>query len=137
MLSLLFMSIQTLPVLMKLLLNFSPPSTYERLAALRDDADLDVEELQQEARRTVEEANAGAGREGAGGPAEGRRPGPAPAAVASAVGAAVAGGAGGGSAGVRDTGRALWDTGPLRLARSATGRTVRLVRRRPGPRVSS
>jgi hypothetical protein len=56
MLSLLFMSVEILPVLMKLLLNFSPPSTYDRLAALRDDADLDIETLQQDARRRVEQA---------------------------------------------------------------------------------
>ena len=56
MLSLLFMCVEILPVLMKLLLNFSPPSTYDRLAALRDSADLDVEGLQQQARRTVEQA---------------------------------------------------------------------------------
>ena len=35
MLSLLFMSIEILPVLMKLLLNFGPPSAYDKLAALR------------------------------------------------------------------------------------------------------
>ena len=35
MLTLLFMSIEILPVLMKLLLNFGPPSAYDRLAARR------------------------------------------------------------------------------------------------------
>ena len=58
MLSLLFMCVEILPVLMKLLLNFSPPSTYDRLTAMRDSADLDVEGLQQQARRTVEQAEA-------------------------------------------------------------------------------
>jgi septal ring factor EnvC (AmiA/AmiB activator) len=43
-------------VLMKILLNFSPPSAYDRLVHVRDDADVSVEEMQQEARRTVEQA---------------------------------------------------------------------------------
>jgi hypothetical protein len=58
MLSLLFMCVEVMPVLMKLLLNFSPPSAYDRLAALRDRADLDGEEIKLQARRTVEEAEA-------------------------------------------------------------------------------
>jgi hypothetical protein len=53
MLSLLFMCVEILPVLMKLLLNFSPPTAYDRLAALRDAGDVEIEELAQESRRTV------------------------------------------------------------------------------------
>ena len=56
MLSLLFMSVEILPVLMKLLLNFSPPSAYDRLAALRDTGDVEIEELAQESRLTVAKA---------------------------------------------------------------------------------
>jgi hypothetical protein len=58
MLSLLFICIELLPVLMKVLLNFGPPTAYDRLTELRDDGDLAVEEIQQEARLTVEKANA-------------------------------------------------------------------------------
>ena len=74
MLSLLFMSVELLPVLMKMLLNFSPPTGYDRLAALRDTGDVEIEELAQESRKTVagEGRAAGDGREGAGRPA-GRR----------------------------------------------------------------
>src|SRR5215218_2826199 len=56
MLSLLFMCVEILPVLMKLLLNFSPPTAYDRLAALRDTGDVDIEELQQGSRREVAQA---------------------------------------------------------------------------------
>ena len=56
MLSLLFICIELLPVFMKTLLNFSPATTYDKLAELRDEGDLSVEELQQEARREVEQA---------------------------------------------------------------------------------
>src|SRR5215207_5128892 len=56
MLSLLFMSVEILPVLMKLLLNFSPPTAYDRLAALRDSGDVHIEELAQGSRREVAQA---------------------------------------------------------------------------------
>jgi hypothetical protein len=56
MLALLFMCVEILPVLMKLLLNFGPPSAYDRLAALRDAGDVDIEELQQGSRREVAQA---------------------------------------------------------------------------------
>ena len=56
MLSLLFMCVEILPVLMKLLLNFGPPSAYDKLAALRDAGDVDIEELQQGSRREVAQA---------------------------------------------------------------------------------
>lgn len=139
MLSLLFMCVEILPVLMKLLLNFSPPSAYDRLAALRDGTDIDVEALKLEARRAVERAEAellvmaetervdrqkeavAARREArlAAKVRASRVPQPAEAPAANTA----------------DTGRQLWDTGPLRLARSAAGRTVRSVRRRPAERV--
>jgi hypothetical protein len=138
MLSLLFMCIEILPVLMKLLLNFSPPSTYDRLAALRDDADLDVEKLQQDARRTVEQAQAEllvlAEKERVDRQKDAvlarrrqrllqqRVVPPSPEVQQAAE---------------QDNGSEgswLWDTGPLRLARSVAGRTVR---RRPAPSVTS
>ena len=56
MLALLFISVELLPVLMKMLLNFGPRSTYDRLSDLRDDGDLEVEQLQQSARVEVEQA---------------------------------------------------------------------------------
>jgi hypothetical protein len=141
MLSLLFMCVEVMPVLMKLLLNFSPPSAYDRLAALRDRADLDGEEIKLQARRTVEEAEAEllvlaekerVDRQRDQVLARRRARLSREAAVPS-------------SAEVRqaeeqdsDTlGRALWDTGPIRLARSVVGRSVRPVRRRPTAQVSS
>mgnify|MGYP000545357688 CR=1 FL=1 len=139
MLSLLFMCVEILPVLMKLLLNFSPPSAYDQLAALRDGTDIDVEALKLEARRAVERAEAellvlaetervDRQKEAVAARREARlaakvrasmQPQPAEAPAANTA----------------DTGRQLWDTGPLRLARSAAGRTVRSVRRRPAERV--
>jgi len=56
MLSLLFICIELLPVLVKVLLNFGPPSAYDKLAALRDRGDVAVEEVEQDARRTIEQA---------------------------------------------------------------------------------
>src|SRR5215210_6096553 len=56
MLALLFMCVEILPVLMKLLLNLGPPSAYDKLAALRDDGDVDIEQLQQGSRREVAQA---------------------------------------------------------------------------------
>ena len=133
MLSLLFMCVEILPVLMKLLLNFGPPSAYDRLAALRDSGDVDIEGLAQESRLEVakakEELLVLAEKERLErqketvlarrratlalleeNVAEVPRPEPAP--------------------------RALIDTGPIvELARSAAARTVRSVRRRPPGRV--
>jgi hypothetical protein len=141
MLTLLFMSVEILPVLMKLLLNFSPPTAYDRLAALRDRTDIDVEELQMDARRQVERAQAellvmaeqervDRQKDGVRARREARlaakvRASMAPSAVAQEPAR---------EANTADTGRQLWDTGPMRLARSAAGRTVRSVRRRPGNR---
>lgn len=56
MLSLLFICIELLPVLTKVLLNFGPPTAYDRLAALREKTDVAVEEIEQQARETVEQA---------------------------------------------------------------------------------
>ena len=135
MLSLLFMSVEILPVLMKLLLNFSPPTAYDRLAALRDSGDVEIEELAQESRRTVAIAKEEllvmaekervdrqkeallARRRAALAEVAARREQPA-APAAPEVPAEPA--------------RQMWDTGPIReLARNAAVRTVRTVRRRP------
>jgi hypothetical protein len=142
MLSLLFMSVEVLPVLMKLLLNFSPPTAYDRLAALRDRADLDGEEIKRRARRTVEEAEAEllvlAEKERVDRQRDqvlARRRTRLAAQQLAAQHVVPA------SPEVREAeeadaadGNWLWDTGPIRLARSVAGRTVR---RRPVPRVSS
>ena len=132
MLSLLFMCVEVLPVLMKLLLNFSPPTAYDQLAALRDRADLDGEEIKMQARRTVEEAEAEllvlAEKERVDRQRDqvlARRRArlsrevvvPSSAEVRQAE-----------EADAEGLGRALWDTGPIRLARSVAGRSVR---RRP------
>jgi hypothetical protein len=140
MLSLLFMCVEVLPVLMKLLLNFSPPTAYDRLAALRDSGDVDLEEMAQQSRRTVAQAKEEllvlaekervdrqkeailARRRAAlaeiAARAEAARAEPEAVAEAPA-----------------EPARQLWDTGPIRgLARSAAVRTVRSVRRRPTDR---
>jgi hypothetical protein len=138
MLSLLFMCVEILPVLMKVLLNFGPPTAYDELAALRDRGDVEIEELQQQSRRTVAEAKeellvmaeqerldrqkavirarhlaalAQAQMEAE----EAARPAPQPAPA------------------VEEPAQKLWDTGPIRLARTAA-RTIR-PSRRPGNRV--
>ncbi|MCW2579415.1 MAG: conserved rane protein of unknown function [Blastococcus sp.] len=138
MLSLLFMSVEILPVLMKLLLNFSPPTAYDRLAALRDTGDVEIEELAQESRKTVAQAKEEllvmaekervdrqkeailARRRGALAELAARTAQPAPT----------------GPAEVEEPSRPMWDTGPIReLARNAASRTVRTVLRRPEDRV--
>jgi hypothetical protein len=138
MLSLLFMSVEILPVLMKLLLNFSPPSAYDRLAALRDTGDVEIEELAQESRKTVAMAKEEllvmaekervdrqkeailARRRAAIADLAAPKPVQAPAAPVASV----------------ESPRQMWDTGPIRdLARNAAARTVRTVWRRPGDRV--
>ena len=138
MLSLLFMCIEVLPVLMKLLLNFSPPTAYDRLAALRDRADLEGEEIKLQARRTVEEAEAEllvlAEKERVDRQRDqvlARRRARLAAQQVVPPSAEVQ------EAAAQDNtadGNWLWDTGPLRLARTVAGRTVR---RRPTPRVST
>jgi hypothetical protein len=144
MLSLLFMCVEILPVLMKLLLNFSPPSAYDRLAALRDSGDVEIEELAQESRKTVAIAKEEllvlaerervdrqkeailARRRAAVADLASRPEQPAQPAPAAPVEVAA------------EPPRQPWDTGPIfELARNAAARTVRSVRRRPEERVST
>jgi hypothetical protein len=130
------MCVEILPVLMKLLLNFGPPSAYDKLAALRDSGDVEIEEMQQQSRRAVAEAKEEllvmAERDRIERQKEQllarRRPAPvvegapAPVAVPAAVDIPEP--------------RQPWDTGPiLNLARNAAVRTVRTVRRRPTDRM--
>ncbi|MGY1780343.1 DUF4407 domain-containing protein [Geodermatophilus sp. SYSU D01036] len=141
MLSLLFMCVEILPVLMKVLLNFGPPTAYDKLAALRDSGDVDIEEMQQQSRRTVAEAKeemlvmaeqerldrqkaairarhlATLAQVQAEAEEAARPPVPRPAGP------------------VDEPVQRIWDTGPIRLARSAA-RTIRPPRR-PGNRVTS
>ena len=139
MLSLLFMSIEILPVLMKLLLNFGPPSAYDKLAALRDSGDVEIEELQKESRLTVaaareemlvmaekeridrQKAAIVARREAAEAAARAER---AAAARAAELAAATP------AAEPAPDGLRPWDTGPMRLARTVLG-----ARRRPADRM--
>ncbi|MGY1743851.1 MULTISPECIES: DUF4407 domain-containing protein [unclassified Blastococcus] len=140
MLSLLFLCVEMLPVLVKLLLNFGPPSAYDELAALRDRGDVEVEELQKRSRLEIAQAQEellvlaekervdrqkqavlARRRAAMAAAAAAQQPPPAPA-PAPAEAPATAG---------EDPLRALWDTGPIRLARTAA-RTVRGARRRPG-----
>jgi len=135
MLSLLFMSVEILPVLMKLLLNFSPPTAYDRLAALRDDGDVQIEEMAQESRKSVAQA-----KEELLVMAEKERVDRQKEAILTRRRAALA------EVAARreqpaapepvEVSRPMWDTGPIReLARSAATRTVRTVLRRPEDRV--
>ncbi|SFL37179.1 DUF4407 domain-containing protein [Geodermatophilus ruber] len=144
MLSLLFMSIEILPVLMKLLLNFGPPSAYDRLAALRDAGDVEIEELQQGSRLSVAQAReellvmaererierqkeAVLARRRTAVAALAEPPAPVPEEPADAEPEDPAAEA-----------RHLWDTSPVLFkARTAAARTVRSVRRRPANRVST
>ncbi|RZU32515.1 DUF4407 domain-containing protein [Blastococcus saxobsidens] len=142
MLSLLFMSVEVLPVLMKLLLNFSPPTAYDRLAALRDDGDVDLEAMAQDSRRTVarakEELLVLAEKERVDRQREAilARRRTALAEVAARVERERQGGATPAPETADEAPRQLWDTGPIReLARNAAVRTVRSVRRKPQDRV--
>ncbi|MGY1823275.1 DUF4407 domain-containing protein [Geodermatophilus sp. SYSU D00079] len=140
MLSLLFMCVEILPVLMKLLLNFGPPSAYDRLAALRDSGDVEIEEMQQESRLTVakarEEMLVMAEKERIDRQKEAvlarRRAAAVLAEEAARVAAAPARSATAEAPAVPEP-RQPWDTGPIRLARAAA-RTVNSVRRRPAER---
>jgi hypothetical protein len=134
MLSLLFMSVEILPVLMKLLLNFSPPSAYDRLAELRDTGDVQIEELAQESRLTVAKA-----KEELLVMAEQERVDRQKQAVIARRRAALADVVAGRPVTTSSEEPAepsrMWDTGPIReLARNAAVRTVRSVRRRPADR---
>jgi hypothetical protein len=139
MLSLLFMCVEILPVLMKVLLNFGPPTAYDQLAAMRDSGDLDIEEMQQQSRRTVAEA-----KEELLVMAEQERLDRQKAAIRARHLAALAAAqleaqeaarpAPQQAPPVEEPGRQLWDTGPIRLARTAA-RTLR-TSRRPSDRVA-
>jgi hypothetical protein len=135
MLSLLFMSVEILPVLMKLLLNFSPPSAYDRLAELRDTGDVEIEELAQESRLTVAKA-----KEELLVMAEQERVDRQKQAVIARRRAALADVVAGRPVSTTteestSESSRMWDTGPIReLARNAAVRTVRSVRRRPADR---
>jgi hypothetical protein len=135
MLSLLFMCIELLPVLMKVLLNFGPPSVYDKLTDLRDRSDLAIEELQQEARREIEEAQTEllvmAERDRVERQKELLRARRRRAVVQPAQQVEHSQ-----PATEETTGRRIWDTGPIvGLARNAAARTVRSVTRRPSNRV--
>ncbi len=142
MLALLFICIELLPVVMKMLLNVGPRSTYDRLSDLRDDGDLEIEQLQQSARLEVEQAQQEllvlAEKERVDRQKEqvlARRRARLAAAVAQRA-------TGAGEVPVPRTestadepGRRTWDTGPIiGLARNAASRTVRTMRRRPDVR---
>jgi hypothetical protein len=139
MLALLFICIELLPVLMKMLLNFGPRSTYDRLTDLRDDGDLEIEQLQQSARLEVEQAVQEllvmAEKERVDRQKEqvlARRRARLAAAVAQRAAADGEVPAPRTEAGADEPGRRTWDTGPiLGLARTAASRTVRTMRRRP------
>lgn len=140
MLALLFICIELLPVLMKMLLNFGPRSTYDRLTELRDDGDLEVEQLQQSARVEVEQAVQEllilAEKERVDRQKEqvlARRRARLAAAVAQRESGEVPAPRTESSA--EEAGRRMWDTGPIiGLAREAASRTVRTMRRRPDVR---
>jgi hypothetical protein len=142
MLALLFICIELLPVLMKMLLNFGPRSTYDRLSDLRDDGDLEIEQLQQSARLEVEQAVQEllvmAEKERVDRQKEqvlARRRARLAAAVAQRAAADGEVPTPRTEAGAEDAGRRAWDTGPiLGLARTAASRTVRTMRRRPDVR---
>jgi hypothetical protein len=139
MLALLFICIELLPVLMKMLLNFGPRSTYDRLTDLRDDGDLEVEQLQQSARVEVEQAVQEllvmAEKERVDRQKEqvlARRRARLAAAVAQRATAQAEVPTPRAESAAEDAGRRPWDTGPiLGLARTAASRTVRTIRRRP------
>jgi hypothetical protein len=129
--------VEILLVLMKLLLNLSPPTAYDHLAALRDSGDVEIEELAQESRRIVavakEELLVMVEKERVDRQKEAilarRRTALADLAPRSEAAPAPA-------EAVVEPARQMWDTGPIRdLARSAAARTVRTVWRRPEDRV--
>ncbi len=142
MLALLFICIELLPVLMKMLLNFGPRSTYDRLTDLRDDGDLEVEQLQQSARVEVEQAVQEllimAEKERVDRQKEqvlARRRARLAAAVAQRATADGEVPTPRTESSAEEAARRPWDTGPIiGLARTAASRTVRTIRRRPDVR---
>jgi len=141
-LSLLFISIEILPVLMKILLNVSPATAYDRLAELRDRTDIDVEALQQEARRTVEQAQTEllvmAEQERVDRQKEAVKARRRARLAAEALARAVPPAPELRPPGEEDTVRRPWETSPgLRLARNAAVRTVRPLLRRGAERAAT
>lgn len=55
---LLFLSIELLPVLVKVLMNFAQPGAYDRLIALREAEEVKFEEIRSEGRRRAQQARA-------------------------------------------------------------------------------
>ncbi|QXG76753.1 DUF4407 domain-containing protein [Modestobacter sp. L9-4] len=55
---LLFLSVELLPVLMKVMLNFSDPTAYDRLEVLRDEEDVAAEEIRRNGRQRAQQARA-------------------------------------------------------------------------------
>jgi hypothetical protein len=58
MLFLLFLSIELLPVLMKVLLNFGEPTAYEQLEKMRDEEDVEAEKIRRDGRQRAQQARA-------------------------------------------------------------------------------
>ena len=58
MLFLLFLSVELLPVLMKVMLNFAEPTAYDRLEVLRDEEDVTAEEIRRNGRQRAQQARA-------------------------------------------------------------------------------
>jgi hypothetical protein len=55
---LLFLSIELLPVLVKVLLNLARPAAYDRLVELREEEEVEFEEIRREGRRRAQQARA-------------------------------------------------------------------------------
>jgi hypothetical protein len=58
MLFLLFLSVELLPVLMKVLLNFAEPTAYEQLEKMRDEEDVEAEKIRRDGRQRAQQARA-------------------------------------------------------------------------------
>jgi hypothetical protein len=58
MLFLLFLAVELLPVLMKVLLNFSEPTAYELLEKMRDEEDVEAEKIRRDGRQRAVQARA-------------------------------------------------------------------------------
>jgi hypothetical protein len=156
MLSLLFISVELLPVIMKALLNFGPPTAYDKLVHVRDRSDVEIDEMQQETRRSVEAAQqelyvmaerervdrqryqVEARARAAEAEASARRIAQEQAAqrrVAELLAAGDREAERASAAALDEPNRRLFDTGPiLGLARNAAVRTVRTVTRRAAER---
>ena len=58
MLFLLFLAVELLPVLMKVLLNFGDPTAYEQLEKMRDEEDVEAEKIRRDGRQRAQQARA-------------------------------------------------------------------------------